>query len=188
LSAGPEWGPLARLAGIWEGDSGEDVAYANESGKVALTPYREHTELKPFGPVENGNQVLYGLDYRMAAWRGTEENPFHTEVGYWLWDVTDSQVLRCFLIPRGTAIIAGAMVEADATTFTMRAEHGIHTYGILSNRFLDDQARTMSFEVTIDTSVDDVFSYTETSVIAHAKLPEHLVHTDRCTLRRIAEA
>ena len=25
MSVGPEWGPLARLAGIWEGDSGEDV-------------------------------------------------------------------------------------------------------------------------------------------------------------------
>jgi hypothetical protein len=68
------------LAGIWEGDRGEDVAYSNEKGSVGLTPYREHTELKPFGPVENGIQTLYSLDYRMAAWRGTEENPFHTEV------------------------------------------------------------------------------------------------------------
>ena len=79
MSAGPEWGPLARLAGIWEGDKGEDVAYSNEKGSVGLTPYREHTELKPFGPVENGIQTLYGLDYRMAAWH---RKPFHTEVGY----------------------------------------------------------------------------------------------------------
>ncbi len=61
MSAGPEWGPLARLAGIWEGDTGEDVAYSNEKGSVGLTPYREDTELKPFGPVENGSQILYGL-------------------------------------------------------------------------------------------------------------------------------
>jgi hypothetical protein len=32
-----------------------------------MTPYREHIDFKPFGPVENGSQVLYGLDYRMAA-------------------------------------------------------------------------------------------------------------------------
>jgi hypothetical protein len=102
--------------------------------------------------------------------------------------VADSQVMRCFLIPRGTAVIAGGTAEADATNFSMHAEHGIHTYGILSSRFLEDQARTTRYEVTIDTSVDDVFSYTETSVIAHAKMPEDLVHTDRCTLRRIAEA
>jgi len=42
------------LAGIWEGDSGGDVAHSNEKGSVGLTPYREHTELKPFGPVEHG--------------------------------------------------------------------------------------------------------------------------------------
>ena len=119
MSAGPEWGPLARLAGIWEGERGEDVAYANETGKIGLTPYREHVELKPFGPVENGSQVLYGLDYRMAAWRGDEENPFHTEVGYWMWDARDSEVVRCFVIPRGSAIVAGGTVAADATTFTL---------------------------------------------------------------------
>jgi hypothetical protein len=43
VSAGPEWGPLARLAGIWEGDTGEDVAYSNEKGSVGLTPCRQHT-------------------------------------------------------------------------------------------------------------------------------------------------
>ena len=110
MSAGPEWGPLARLAGIWEGEKGEDVAYANENGKIGLTPYREHIDFKPFGPVENGSQVLYGLDYRMAAWRGDEDSPFHTEVGYWMWDARDSEVVRCFLIPRGSAIVAGAVV------------------------------------------------------------------------------
>jgi len=188
VSAGPEWGPLARLAGIWEGDQGEDVAYSNEKGSVGLTPYREHTELKPFGPVENGIQTLYGLDYRMAAWRGTEENPFHTEVGYWLWDATDSQVMRCFLIPRGSALIAGGAVEADATTFTLTSEVGSETYGILSNRFLAAQARTVRYEVTIDLSEDGVFSYQETSIIEHGKLPEHLAHTDGNTLRRIADA
>ena len=122
LSAGPEWGPLARLAGIWEGEQGEDVAYANETGKIGLTPYREHVDFKPFGPVENGSQVLYGLDYRMAAWRGDEENPFHTEVGYWMWDARDSEVVRCFLIPRGSAVVAGATVAADATKYTLDGE------------------------------------------------------------------
>jgi hypothetical protein len=188
VSAGPEWGPLARLAGIWEGDQGEDVAYSNEKGEIALTPYREHTELKPFGPVENGIQCLYGLDYRMAAWRGTEENPFHTEVGYWLWDATDSQVMRCFLIPRGSALIAGGQVDAGATRYTMVSDAGSETYGILSNQFLAAQARTVRYEVTIDVSEDGVFSYEETSTIEHGRLPEHLVHTDRNTLRRIAEA
>jgi hypothetical protein len=121
------------LAGVWEGDKGEDVAYANETGKIGLTPYREHIDFKPFGPVENGAQVLYGLDYRMAGWRGTEENPFQTEVGYWLWDAVDIQVIRCFIVPRGLAIVAGGTVESQATLFTLEADIGVQTYGILSN-------------------------------------------------------
>ena len=117
MSAGPEWGPLARLAGIWEGEKGEDVAFANQTAEIGLTPYREHIDFKPFGPVENGSQVLYGLDYRMAAWRGEEESPFHTEVGYWMWDARDSEVVRCFLIPRGSAIVARLAPTAAATAF-----------------------------------------------------------------------
>lgn len=188
MSAGPEWGPLARLAGIWEGDQAEDVAYGNVEDKIITTPFREHVDFKPFGPVENGSQVLYGLDYRMAAWRGTEENPFHTEVGYWMWDARDSEVVRCFLIPRGSAVVAGGIVAPDATKFTLEARVGSQTYGILSNNWLDKNARSVSYEVTIDTSVDDEFSYTETTVIHHARMPEAVIHTDRNTLRRIADA
>ena len=156
MSAGPEWGPLARLAGIWEGEQGEDVAYANQDGKIGLTPYREHIDFKPFGPVENGSQVLYGLDYRMAAWRGEEENPFHTEVGYWMWDARDSEVIRCFLIPRGSAIVAGAtVVGADDTKFTLDASVGSQTYGILVQQLAgQERPGSIRYEVTIDTSVD----------------------------------
>ena len=78
----------------------------------------------------------------MAAWRGTEENPFHTEVGYWLWDAADGQVMRCFVIPRGSLVMAGGDAAPDATDFTMHAECGSEIYGVLSNRFLADAART----------------------------------------------
>ena len=188
MSAGPEWGPLARLAGIWEGEQGEDVAYDNETGKIGLTPFREHIDFKPFGPVENGAQVLYGLDYRMAAWRGTEESPFQTEVGYWLWDAAERQVFRCFLISRGSAIIAGGTVAPDATVWTLQADAGVHTYGILSNKWLEQHARAVRYELTVDTSVEAQLTYTETSVIQHAKVPDALSHTDRNTLKRIDEA
>ena len=188
MSAGPEWGPLARLAGVWEGDQGEDIAFGNVEGKMIVTPYREHIDFKPFGPVENGSQVLYGLDYRMAGWRGSEDNPFHTEVGYWMWDARDSEVVRCFLIPRGSAVVAGGIVAAHATTYSLKASYGSQTYGILANNWLDKNARSVSFEVTIDTSADGEFSYDETTVIQHAKLPDPVIHTDRNTLKRISDA
>ena len=70
----------------------------------------------------------------------------------------------------------------------MHASVGSQTYGILSNNWLDKNAQAIRYEVTIDTSVDGVFTYTETTVIEHAKLPEQLSHTDRNTLRQIADA
>ena len=67
------WGPLAHLIGTWEGDEGLDVAFAHATGSVGETPYRERTVMNPFGPVDNGTQALYGLDYRMSAWRGDRD-------------------------------------------------------------------------------------------------------------------
>ena len=107
-----EWGPLAGLIGEWEGDEGLDISWHNVEGELGETKYREKVSMKPFGPVDNGTQHLYGLDYRMAAWRGDEENPFHTEVGYWLWDGATGEVMRCFMVPRGSTILAGGTAQA----------------------------------------------------------------------------
>lgn len=188
MTAGPEWGPLARLAGSWEGGDGIDVAYSNELGEIGETPYRERTELKPFGPVVNGKQMLYGLDYRMAAWRADEDNPFHTEVGYWLWDAATRQAMRCFMIPRGTLVLAGGTADPHVTGFTLTAEAGSATYGILSNQFLHTAARTVRYELHLAIESDDSFSYDETSSIEHGLVAEILQHTDRNTLHRVAEA
>ena len=81
------------------------------------TPYLEKvTFKKPFGPVDNGKQSLYGLDYKSAMWRGSEDNPFHTEVGYWLWDGATGEVMRGFVVPRGITVLAGGTAKADDTS------------------------------------------------------------------------
>ncbi|MGH9090149.1 MAG: heme-binding beta-barrel domain-containing protein [Acidimicrobiales bacterium] len=186
MALGRELGPLEGLQGTWEGADGLDVAYSNERGEVADTPFRERTTFNPFGPVDNGRQVLYGLDYRTAAWRGDEENPFHTEVGYWLWDAAEGQVMRCFMVPRGTLVLAGGSSDPGADVLHMEALQGSDTYGILSNRYLAEQARTTHYEVTV-TVGDGVFSYEETTTIRHSRVTEVLQHTDRNTLHRVEE-
>ena len=67
-----EWGPLATLAGEWQGEGGLDTAYSHSQEKVLDTPYLEKATFKPFGPVDNGSQSLYGLDYHSAMWRGND--------------------------------------------------------------------------------------------------------------------
>ena len=79
-------------------------------------------------------------------------------------------------------------MAADATSYTLQSDVGSETYGILSNNFLAAQARTVHYEVAIDLSEDGRFAYEEVSLIEHGKLNEHLSHTDRNTLLRIADA
>jgi hypothetical protein len=178
-------GPLAPLAGTWEGDAGLDVAFQHSRGDIGETPYRERITFSPFGPVDNGDQSLFGLDYRTAAWREGEDDPFHTEVGYWLWDPADGQVMRCFMVPRGSTILAGGMTTADATQFSMQAEVGSETYGILSNPYLARAARTVLYQVIISVEGPDQWSYRQTTTIEHARLAEPLEHTDTNTLLRV---
>ena len=119
-----EWGPLGPLAGAWEGEGGLDTAFSHAKDQVLATPYLEKCTLKPFGPVDNGNQHLYGLDYRSAMWRGDEENPFHTEVGYWLWDAATGEVVRAFVVPRGITVLAGGIAARGRHTFILKAARG----------------------------------------------------------------
>jgi hypothetical protein len=177
-------GPLAGLAGTWEGDDGLDVSFSHERGEIAKTPYRERATFSPFGPVDNGTQHLFGLDYRTAAWREFDDDPFHTEVGYWLWDAATATVVRCFMVPRGSTILAGGTTTADAKTFTMRADCGSETFGILSNPYLAEHARCARYEVTI-TLGDDQWSYDELSVLEMGGATGTIDHTDRNTLRRV---
>jgi hypothetical protein len=180
-----EWGPLAALTGDWEGDGGLDSAYSHAKGDVVATPYREKLTMKPFGPVDNGSQHLYGLDYRTAMWRDDEENPFHTEVGYWLWDADANQVMRGFVVPRGIVALAGGTAAADATTFTMAAAVGEPTYGISENLYLSGAASTVAYEVTITVNDDGSWSYAENTTLHMKEFADPFPHTDHNTLHRV---
>jgi hypothetical protein len=177
------WGPLAALAGEWEGELGLDIAFNNVAGVLRETKFRERATFDAFGPVDNGKQQLYGLDYRMAAWRDGEPNPFHTEIGYWLWDAATQQVMRCFMVPRGTTVLAGGTATADATRFALEANLGQETYGILSNKYLAERARTTKYTCQVMFE-GDTFSYDSCTTYIHA-IGGEVAHTDRNTLRKV---
>ncbi len=181
-----EWGPLEGLIGEWEGEGGLDRAYSHARGEVLDTPYLEKVTMKPFGPVDNGRQHLYGLDYKTAMWRDSEENPFHTEVGYWLWDAAAGEVLRGFVVPRGITVLAGAIgVAADATSFSLSAELGDGRYGISENAYLGANASSVRYAATIAVHEDGTWSYEEETTLQMAEFPEPFAHTDRNRLRRV---
>src|SRR5436190_23274310 len=78
-------GPLAALAGTWEGIKGDDTAPADDRG-TERNQYRERITFVPISPVQNHEQTLYGLRYATTAWRIGEPDPFHEALGYWLGD------------------------------------------------------------------------------------------------------
>lgn len=177
-------GPLATLAGVWEGDKGTDKAPSDDRG-TEHNVFRERITFEPIATVRNHEQALYGLRYATIAWRIGEVDPFHEEVGYWLWDPAEKQVLRCFIVPRGVALIAGGTAEATARSFTLVAEAGSGTYGICSNRFLDQAFKTVRYELTVSILDGNQFHYKEDTQLRMAGKVELFHHTDENTLTRV---
>jgi hypothetical protein len=173
-------GPLAPLVGSWQGDKGQDIA-PDEDLTVETNHYREELHFEPTGLVENHTQSLYGLRYRTTAWRLGADDPFHEEVGYWLWDGDAGQVYRCFIVPRGVSVVAGGDVAADARQWHLRAEVGSDTFGICSQPFLTGKFQTVAYTLDMDVG-DGTFSYREDTVLKIAGLPQPFHHTDENTL------
>jgi hypothetical protein len=177
-------GPLGALAGVWEGAKGDDTAPSDDRG-TEYNKFRERMTFEPIGPVCNHEQTLYGLRYATMAWRLGEDSPFHEEVGYWLWDAGARQILRCFIVPRGVTVIAGGTAEPDARKFELSAEGGSETYGICSNRFLDEEFKTVRYDLKITIHDDDSFSYEEDTQLRIKGQPELFHHIDKNTVRRV---
>ncbi len=178
-------GPLAALVGIWEGDKGADLAPAVPDRGEARSDYRERMTFESIGRVDNHEQVLYGLRYATMAWRVGADAPFHEEVGYWLWDATHRQVMRCFIVPRGVSVIAGGTAQADATSFSLEADAGSATYGICSNPFLEREFKTIRYTLTVSMLDADTLRYEEDTVMQVSGRDEPFHHTDANTLRRV---
>ncbi len=180
-------GPLRPLAGVWEGDKGHDHAPSdkpeNDREPVDST-YRERISLLPIGRVDNHEQKLYGLRYSTEAWRLSTGASFHQEVGYWLWDAANEQVMRCFIVPRGINVLAGGTVEPDARTFSLAADLGSTTFGICAAPFLDQQFKVVRYTLDIEVHDENSFSYHENTIMQMPGRAEPFHHTDRNRLTR----
>ena len=178
-------GPLAALAGTWEGEKGDDTAPDDDPQNTEINKFRERMTFDPFGPVNNHKQQLYGLRYSTTAWRLGADDPFHEELGYWLWDAKEKQVLRCFIVPRGVTVIAGGTVEPHAKIFELSADVGSETYGICSNKFLDKEFKTVRYELQVTLHDDGSFSYEENTQLKIKGQADLFHHIDKNTLKRV---
>ncbi len=178
-------GPLTAMAGIWEGAAGDDV-HPDVGGTEANT-FVERYELQPIDRQTNGPQLLYGLRYHTHIVKPGEQETFHDQVGYWLWEPATHTVTLTLGIPRGQVLLAGGAAEPDATEFEVRAALGSEVYGILANPYLDQAFRTLSYRMSVAVHPDGRWSYEEEGILAIPDRDEPFSHIDRNTLTRIGD-
>lgn len=176
-------GPLARLAGIWEGRKGVDV------NPKAQGPERrefiERIEFQPIDPQANGPQLFYGLRYHIHIIATDEEGTFHDQVGYWLWEPATGLVLQTVSIPRGQVAIAAGQATPDSTKLVVAAERGQTEYGICSTTFLEHAFRTDSYRLEVTFNADGSWSYVSDTMLQVRGQPEPFRHRDRNTLVKV---
>ena len=183
--ANEEFGPLAGLVGTWQGAGGVNVSYDYAKKEVIEETYTEEMTFDIVGDVDNGPQKIWVLNYITAAKRTGSDDVFHTELGFWGWDPARGEIMRCFMVPRMSTILAGGTAKAGDTSFSLSAKIGAEDWGVLSNPYLIENAKCTRYEssYTID---GDTFSYEENTVMDMAAMGgKSMDHTDKNTLTRV---
>jgi hypothetical protein len=177
-------GPLRPMAGVWEGLKGQDQHPADVGTEKNV--FVEHYELQPIDRQTNGPQLFYGLRYHTHITKPGEAETFHDQVGYWLYEPAVQAVTLTLGIPRAQVLLASGPASPDATEFELTATVGSEIHGILSNPFLDEAFRTLSYRVRITINDDGTWSYEEEGVLQIPGRDMPFSHIDSNTLTRIA--
>ncbi len=180
---GIDYGPLACLVGVWKGDEGMDVA--PEPDDDEHNPYYETLVFTAAEDVTNAEeQTLCAVRYHQQVSRKSNDNVFHDQVGYFLWDPSTGVICQTLSIPRAVTLLAGgeAKVDGDTTTIKVKAVEGDKDWGIVQSPFMQEKARTTAFTHTIKVTGDRL-EYSETTVRdIYGK--DQYQHTDGNTLKR----
>jgi hypothetical protein len=131
--------------------------------------------------------LFYGLRYHTHILKRGGPETFHDQVGYWLWEPATGTLLQTLSIPRGQTAMTVGHAAADAKTFSLEAVRGSLTNGIVSNPFLEDAFRTDRYSITVEIHGDGTWSYEQTTLLTIAGQSEPFNHTDRNTMRRVAD-
>lgn len=176
-----------RIVGEGEGNVGVDLSYHNKEDETSKTSYFEHAWFKPIPIQENGQQVLWGLNYGMPAWRHGEEamDPFHDEVSFLLWDGQRKLVMRDVVFGRGIAILAGSTAEPRDTALHFDAKPGAPDFGILQNPYLLERAEITDFTSVFTIEDEETFNYTANLGLTLAATGGHMQHTDENPLKLV---
>ena len=95
---GINYGPLAALVGTWKGDKGVDVSPEPDGDE--RNPFYEVIEFEAAGDVTNAEeQTLAVVRYHQVVTRKSNDQVFHDQIGFWLWDSANNGIVETFVIP-----------------------------------------------------------------------------------------
>ncbi len=180
-----DYGPLKALFGTWKGNKGIDIS--PEPDEDAMNPFYEVLTIEPAGDVENAQvQILAIARYHLTVFKTENDEAFHDQVGYWLWDNEAETIINSFTIPRAVAVIAGGKFDSSKAneseiTLEVEAKAG-EEWGILQSPFMLDKAKTTAFKQKI-TVKGNTLSYSETTMVdIYGKT---YTHTDDNVLEKV---
>ncbi len=178
-------GPLAGMAGIWQGTRGLDVKPKSDGARKQA--YIDRIELQPIDPQTNGPQLFYGLRYHQHVVKPEQVKTYHDQVGYWLWEPATGTVIQTLTIPRAQVVMAAGKADARSTSFELKAVREDESYGIRSTPFLEYAFKTVEYRIQISINADGTWSYEQDTVLLIHGQAEPFHHTDRNTLSKIGE-
>ncbi len=163
-----DYGPLKGLIGVWKGDKGLDVSPEPDGDE--RSDYFETITYTAIGTVTNaGSQVLSVLRYHQVVQRKSNNEVFHDETGYWMWDPEEKIIMHSLVIPRAVCVLAvgkydGEKSDEGGITLEVSAKINDGDGGIIQSPFMQKKARTTEFRHKI-TLLSGKLSYSETTML-----------------------
>jgi len=178
------YGPLAGLIGIWSGDKGIDIAPDPKEDREE-NPYYETITFTGAGYANNAEQqLLAAVRYHIEVRRKADDEVFHDQTGYWMWDKKEDIVMQSLSIPRGVTLLAGGVAMEIDNGYEIRVacDENDAAWSIVQSPFMHENAKTTSFTQTMILQ-EDTLHYAETTMLEiYNKTFEH---TDTNTLIRV---
>ena len=178
-----DYGPLKGLIGVWKGNKGMDVS--PERVGLEKSPFYETITIEAAGNLKNaGVQEIVMLRYHLVVNRKSNNEVFHDQIGYWLWDAAAKTVVHSFTVPRGVCVLAGGKYKSSAknTTLDVKASLKDKNWGIIQSPFMRENASTLEFKQKIKVSAKKL-EYSETTVLKI--YGKKFNHTDKNKLTRV---
>jgi hypothetical protein len=181
---GLDYGPLAALVGTWKTapSGGVDVAPGQTGSTVgkggkAVSPFYETITFTPAGDATNNSvQQLTAVFYHQMVFRKSNNNQFHDQIGYLIYDKMNHRVYDSYCIPRAVCVVAEGL-SGSTMTLTSKSQ------GVAQTQYMVNNDSTKAFKITYDLSGNTMKFKQETELHVYGK---PFVHTDEDTLTKVS--